>query len=133
LRVSCRLSGELLKLRNIFGANGVQRMRFRLLAGTVFSTLTLAAISPVDAQSTSAPNEAIRTDDQVTVTATRTEKSLDDVPATVTVLSDKQIEDELVTDIKDLVRFEPGVSVRNAPARFGAALGTTGRDGNAGF
>src|SRR5690606_32466975 len=104
-------------------------MRFRLLAGTVFSTFTLAAVSPADAQN----NEAARADDPVTITATRTEKNLDEVPATVTVLSDKQIEDELVTDIKDLVRFEPGVSVRNAPARFGAALGTTGRDGNAGF
>ncbi|MEZ5938989.1 MAG: TonB-dependent hemoglobin/transferrin/lactoferrin family receptor, partial [Hyphomonadaceae bacterium] len=44
-----------------------------------------------------------------------------------------EIEAELATDIKDLVRFEPGVSVRTSPARFGAALGSTGRDGNSGF
>ncbi|MGQ2932221.1 MAG: TonB-dependent receptor plug domain-containing protein, partial [Sphingopyxis sp.] len=37
------------------------------------------------------------------------------------------------TDIKDLVRFEPGVSVRRQPARFGAALGSTGRAGNEDF
>ena len=35
---------------------------------------------------------------------------------------DNLIENNLVTDIKDLVRFEPGVSVRRQPARFGAAL-----------
>jgi hemoglobin/transferrin/lactoferrin receptor protein len=39
----------------------------------------------------------------------------------------------MAADIKDLIRFEPGVSVHRAPARFGAASGTTGRDGNAGF
>lgn len=71
--------------------------------------------------------------DKVTVTATRSEKALDDAPVTVSVISSTEIEDGLVKDIKDLVRFEPGVSVRNAPARFSAAGSSTGRDGNAGF
>lgn len=69
----------------------------------------------------------------VTVTATRSEKPVDAVPATVTVITAKQIEEELATDIKDLVRYEAGVSVRNSPARFTAAGASTGRDGNAGF
>ncbi|SFG01256.1 hemoglobin/transferrin/lactoferrin receptor protein [Novosphingobium sp. CF614] len=69
----------------------------------------------------------------ITVTATRIPQSILDVPATVSVIDDARIADELVSDIKDLVRFEPGVSVRRAPTRFGAAQGTTGRDGNAGF
>lgn len=69
----------------------------------------------------------------ITVTATRSPISVDDAPAVVTVIDEQRIADELVTDIKDLVRFEPGVSVRRAPARFGAALGTTGRAGNEGF
>lgn len=71
--------------------------------------------------------------DKVTVTATRSEKKLQDVPVTASVISDQDIEDGLVKDIKDLVRFEPGVSVRRAPARFTAAGASTGRDGNAGF
>lgn len=71
--------------------------------------------------------------EEVTVTATRTEQPVDEVPATVSVITEAEIEDNLVTDIKDLVRFEPGVSVPSSPARFGAALGGTGRDGNAGF
>ena len=71
--------------------------------------------------------------EEVTVTATRTAQPIDEVPATVSVITEAEIEDNLVTDIRDLVRFEPGVSVPSSPARFGAALGGTGRDGNAGF
>jgi hemoglobin/transferrin/lactoferrin receptor protein len=69
----------------------------------------------------------------ITVTATRTPEKVEDVPATVTVKSEEQIADEMVSDIKDLVRFEPGVSVRQSPSRFGAALGVTGRDGASSF
>lgn len=69
----------------------------------------------------------------VTVLATRTETRADETPATVTVFTAEQIETMLATDIKDLVRFEPGVSVVSQPSRFGAALGTTGRAGNEGF
>ena len=70
---------------------------------------------------------------QIVVTATRTEARVEDVPVTVSVKSAEQIADELVTDIRDLVRFEPGVSVQRQPARFGAALGATGRAGNDSF
>ena len=69
----------------------------------------------------------------ITVTATRTPTEAQNVPATVTVIDDQDIADRMVTDIKDLVRFEPGVTVARAPARFGAALGATGRAGNEGF
>lgn len=69
----------------------------------------------------------------ITVTATRIPQAVNDVPATVSVIDAEAIADQLSSDIKDLVRFEPGVSVRRAPTRFGAAQGTTGRDGNAGF
>lgn len=69
----------------------------------------------------------------VTITATRAPVATEDAPATVSVIDEEQIADELVTDIKELVRFEPGVSVTRQPTRFGAALGTTGRAGNEGF
>lgn len=71
--------------------------------------------------------------EQVTVTATRTAKPVDEAPATVSVISSQQIEDQLVNDIKDLVRYEPGVAVRRSPARFTAAGSSTGRDGDSGF
>lgn len=69
----------------------------------------------------------------ITVTATRTEKRVEDVPATVSVITAEQIDERLITDIKDLVRYEPGVSVRRAPARFTVAGASTGRDRNSGF
>ncbi len=70
---------------------------------------------------------------EITITATRSPAKIEDVPVTVTVIDDEQIADELATDIKDLVRFEPGVTVRRQPARFGSALGSAGRAGNESF
>lgn len=69
----------------------------------------------------------------ITVTATRIPQPASEVPAVVTVISDEKIADDLVSDVRDLIRFEPGVSVRRAPSRFGAALASTGRAGNEGF
>ncbi|MCX7359097.1 MAG: TonB-dependent receptor, partial [Alphaproteobacteria bacterium] len=72
-------------------------------------------------------------DADITVTATRTAQDTFDVPNAVSVITVEEIEENLATDIKDLVRFEPGVSVQSSPARFNTALAATGRDGNAGF
>lgn len=70
---------------------------------------------------------------RITVTATRTPVVEEEAPATITIITDEDIADELATDVRDLVRFEPGVTVRRAPARFGAALGSTGRARNEDF
>jgi hemoglobin/transferrin/lactoferrin receptor protein len=72
-------------------------------------------------------------DGDIVVTATRAPIEQQDAPVTISLKTDEDIADELATDIKDLVRFEPGVSVRRAPTRFGAAQGSTGRAGNEGF
>jgi hemoglobin/transferrin/lactoferrin receptor protein len=77
--------------------------------------------------------EAQQQTGRITVTATRTPVLQEDAPATVTVITSEDIADQLATDIKDLVRFEPGVTVRRAPAHFGAAIGATGRARNEGF
>ena len=69
----------------------------------------------------------------ITVTAMRIATPVIEAPATVSVVTAAEIDDLLIDDIKDLVRFEPGVSVRSQPSRFTAALGSTGRDGNSGF
>ena len=101
-----------------------------------FLTLTTAAAALLSAMPALAQ---ISTDDQasrlpeVTVVATRTETPVNQVAATVSVYTDEEIDRLLFTDIKDLVRYEPGVSVVSQPARFGAALGTAGRAGNEGF
>jgi hemoglobin/transferrin/lactoferrin receptor protein len=41
------------------------------------------------------------------------------VAATVTVIDDARIDATLASDIRDVVRYEPGLSVRNDPFRFG--------------
>lgn len=92
--------------------------------------LTLAAMAAL--------GQPVREEDateqrDVVVTATRAPIQAQDAPVTVSVKKAEEIADELATDIKDLVRFEPGISVRRAPTRFGAAMGTTGRAGNEGF
>ena len=69
----------------------------------------------------------------IVVTATRTEKQASDVPATVSVIDSQTIDDRFINDVKDLVRYEPGVAVRRAPSRFTAAGASTGRDRDSGF
>lgn len=71
---------------------------------------------------------------QITVTATRSEKKIEDVPATVTVVTADSMAHAMVADIKDLIRFEPGVSVKRSPSRFTAAgSGNDARAGATGF
>ena len=90
--------------------------------------------SAADKPTTTAPADDPNDQDKtITVTATRTEKAVEDVPATVSVIDAKTIEDRFVSDIKDLVRYEPGVTVRRAPSRFTAAGSSTGRDRDSGF
>lgn len=71
--------------------------------------------------------------DEVTVSATRMESKIGDVPATVSIYSSQRIQTLLAQDIKDLIRFEPGVSVRSSASRFTLASSSTGRDANSGF
>ena len=57
--------------------------------------------------------------DRVTVTATRTERPLEDVPNTVDVIVREDMDRHVVRDLKDLFRYEPGVSVSSGFGRFG--------------
>lgn len=69
--------------------------------------------------------------DTITVTATRTEQTLDQVPNTVSVQSEREIDQKNVKNIQDLVRYEPGVSVSGSGDRFGLSGFTIrGIDGN---
>jgi hemoglobin/transferrin/lactoferrin receptor protein len=100
------------------------------------SLMACAAATPAFAQDLArgGADKGEATDDRtITVTATRQPIATIDAPATVSVIDARRIADELATDIKDLVRFEPGISVPRSPTRFGAALGVTGRGGNEGF
>lgn len=82
----------------------------------IFATFLLAspAFSPAVAQQDQ--SEAL---DTITVIATRTERSLEELASTVSVKTANDLERELAQDIADLVRFEPGVTVAGTGSRFG--------------
>ncbi|HEY9094808.1 MAG TPA: TonB-dependent receptor plug domain-containing protein, partial [Hydrogenophaga sp.] len=69
----------------------------------------------------------------VVVTGARSERALEDVPAVVDLIQGEDLDPAQVQDIRDLVRGLPNTSVKRAPTRFGGVVGSTGRDGNAGF
>jgi hemoglobin/transferrin/lactoferrin receptor protein len=70
---------------------------------------------------------------EISVSATRSAREVNEVPASVTVKDRAELDEKLVESVRDLVRDEPGVSLRRAPSRFGLALSQTGRAGNEGF
>ncbi|MHC8291076.1 TonB-dependent receptor [Pseudomonas sp. XS1P51] len=57
--------------------------------------------------------------EQVTISATRQEQSVESVPGTVTVHTRDELDHNNVNTIKNLVRYEPGVSVGGAGQRGG--------------
>ncbi|MBI3712532.1 MAG: TonB-dependent hemoglobin/transferrin/lactoferrin family receptor [Burkholderiales bacterium] len=67
---------------------------------------------------------------EITVTATRTSREADDVPATLTQISAQDLERKSARDLKDLLSDELDVSVKAAPPRFTATGSASGRAGN---
>ncbi|WP_206861519.1 TonB-dependent hemoglobin/transferrin/lactoferrin family receptor [Lysobacter changpingensis] len=57
--------------------------------------------------------------DRIVVTATLTQRALDDVPNVVTAIDRDEMDRQLVRDLKDLFRYEPGISVSSGSGRFG--------------
>jgi len=96
-----------------------------------------SAASPAADSSAAAPTTGGGTStaklDAVVVTGARAERELGDVPQRIDVLQGAALDPTQAQDIRELVRDLPNVEVRRAPQRFGAVLGSTGRDGNAGF
>jgi len=106
-------------------------MRSFLMFSAGLTALSVAAF-PALAENPAELDQAVPVA-PITVVGTRTQRRVDDVPASVSIITSETIENMLATDIKDLIRFEPGVSVPTSPARFSAALSGAGRDGNSGF
>lgn len=105
----------------------MSRSALRALRPALLALAVNAACTEVLAQD---ENNSLAT---VQVTATRADQAVEDVAATVTVIETEDIQRSMATDIRDLFRHEPGVSVRSQPYRPGAALGATGRGGNEGI
>ncbi|PZT98331.1 MAG: TonB-dependent hemoglobin/transferrin/lactoferrin family receptor [Brevundimonas sp.] len=111
-------------------------MRTLLLLSTAAAAVGSALlVQPARAEApAAAAAPAVATDvDPVVVIGTRSKRLASNIPGTVSVIDAEQIETMLATDIKDLIRFEPGVSVPTSPSRFSLALSGAGRDGDSGF
>lgn len=83
-----------------------------IVSGGIVSSALLSSCTAL------ADDRTAKDQETIVVTATRTEKSIADVPATVSVISADQIEREISNNIADLIRYEPGVSVAGG-GRFG--------------
>lgn len=104
------------------------------------NTIPQAEIIPTDNNLTFAIRETDATTAQnfpdisdltITITGTRTPRRLLDSSSSITIIDSQQIERQLVQDIRDLVRYEPGVSVGRNANRFGNQdFNIRGIDGN---
>ena len=103
--------------------------RLQIRRNVAFVAFSCMVIGQAYAQSTTT------TLNMVVVSGSRNEQPRDDLPLSMDVFSDRDMEDKQIGDIKELVKDLPNVSVKHAPARFGVtgASNSTGRDGNAGF
>lgn len=90
----------------------------RIIRSSFLLGLSAAALSaPLPSRADDAgPVTAL---DAVTATATRSPESLNDLPGTVSVIDQTQLEEQNVQSPADAVRYEPGVSVGNQPFRGG--------------
>ncbi len=100
-----------------------------LLGGLTASLTAGLYVSPVTAQSAQAAPIALK---EMTVSATRGERRIDEVPASVTVITAETIEREGARDLKDIFRNELDVTVPVGPTRFSNAGTSAGRAGNEG-
>lgn len=93
--------------------------------------LAFALSTPSIVLASGGPDAATTTLDTITVTATRTERTVGEVPSTVSVIDREALDRQLARDLKDLVRYEPGVSVTSGFGRFGiGGFRIRGLDGN---
>lgn len=99
------------------------RHRLSRLSRAVWGGLSLAAVHPAAVASAPvgiAAGEPVPPDLETVTVYARRILPVSRVAAMVTVIAQEAIERTLVTDVKQLVRYEPGLSVRSDPFRFGA-------------
>jgi hemoglobin/transferrin/lactoferrin receptor protein len=68
--------------------------------------------------------------DPITVTATRTATAASHTAASVSVITGQDLEEQQADNIKEALRYEPGVTVRRTPYRPSSAAAAGGRDGD---
>jgi len=99
-------------------------MRVRSLAAGLVLTLAVpvyaqqpAAQQPAPSQEAADPDAPIVFEEQLVVTASRTDQQLVNAPASVSVVSQETIQNSPATNIGDLLRAVPGINVSQLSAR----------------
>ena len=96
-------------------------LRTLLLAGASLAVISSAAAQePATDPATDETAPKATQLDAVTSTAARGPKSLNDIAGTASVITAEDLERRNATNIKNAVRYEPGVTVGNNPNRGGA-------------
>lgn len=83
-----------------------------------YSKIALALLLSGISSSVLANDADIGEYEQISVTASRTERDINEIASSVTVIDSEEMDKMVATDIRDLVRFEPGVVVEGG-GRFG--------------
>lgn len=83
------------------------------------SALWLALAATAHAETAADAGADIDELERIQVTATRSERAIADVPNTVDVIERERMDELLVRDLKDLFRYEPGITVGSSFGRFG--------------
>ncbi|SER14009.1 hemoglobin/transferrin/lactoferrin receptor protein [Pseudomonas sp. NFACC02] len=102
----------------VSGTMSAEKALDRLLAG---SNLNYRKLGNNNVALEKRSNSGALALEQVTVSATRQAQSVDSVPSTVTVHDRTDLDRQNVNTIRDLVRYEPGVSVGGAGQRAGTS------------
>ena len=110
------------------GALSAEKALDRLLIGTNLSYRKLGSNNIVLEKRAAGSTLNLQ---QVTISATRNEQDISAVPSTVTVHERQELDRHTVNNIRELVRYEPGVSVGGAGSRSGnAGFNIRGIDGD---
>ncbi len=94
-----------------------------LAIGKVGAGLLLALATQVQAQETERLEE-------ITITATRLPRTIDDIAGTVSLIPAQQLEREIAQDLDDVVRFQPGVTMESSARGGNQGFSIRGIGGN---
>jgi iron complex outermembrane recepter protein len=111
-----------------FGARGGPHLLRRSVPGTVSLAVCAALYAPhyAGAQTASAASTAASPVlEEIVVTATRREESIQDVPVSLTAFTQDQMDVQGVRAIDDIARLTPGVQFSRGNGGFGSSLGTS--------
>ena len=89
----------------------------RTVATAAIAVCTLLQACPVEGADANEQTDAF---DQIVVVATKDERSIRSVAATVTVIDQVALTDQLATSLADAFRYVPGVDYEASGTRFGA-------------